>query len=192
MFNLTKANATLRNWNPRSERHGEDRAMAGDVAFIVAQPNAVLEHFDSNLRPALFRQVRSGEQQRLDGEDAWTGVLLPKVKPLRWDEEWPGYRLEICEGLGLTEPLIFEDVTVRKFSFAPVEGGTVNIGFSVIVHPDAPESGQLHALQLSEVVVSLTPPVKQHEAQPDLLDQGDAANDQLQQAADALGEKAAA
>ena len=192
MFNLTNANATLRNWNPRSERRGEDRAMAGDIAFIVAQSNAVLEHFDSNLRPALFRQVRSGEQQRLDGEDAWTGVLLPKVKPLRWEEEWPGYRLEISEGLGLTEPLIFEDVTVRKFSFAAVEGGTVNIGFSVVVHPDAPESGALHALQLSEVVVSLTPPVKQHEAQADLLDtSADAANDQLQQAADAMERDAA-
>jgi hypothetical protein len=161
MFRLQNQQVRIVNFNPRAEKHGEDNKLAGDLKVEVTLPNSVLDEFDKGLRQAIYRKPAKGEQQDLIDPASLTSVQFPKIGALKWDEEFPGYDLEVFSGLGLSEPLILVDCTVRKFAFQPLEGGSVGVTFSVICHPDPAEAGQLCALIQSEADVTLTPPAKQ-------------------------------
>ena len=161
MFELEKANAKIANVNPRAEKHGEENKLAADIKIELQLHNSALDSFDDKLRKALFRKPGKGEQQDLIDKDALTAVQFPRVGEISWDEEFPGYDLEIGSGLGLAEPLFVSDVTLKKFRFGPLEGGSVNVSFNVICHPSADEIGQLCTLIQSDAEITLTPPAKQ-------------------------------
>lgn len=166
MFQLDKAQAKIANVNPRAEKHGEDNKLAADIKVELQAHNSMLDSFDKLLRPALFRKPGKGEQQDLIDKDGLTAVKFPRIEALVWDEEFPGYEIEIGSGLGLSEPLFLADVTVKKFRFEPIEGGSVIVTFNVICHPDTEEIGLLCSLIQSEAEVTLTPPTAQAEDLP--------------------------
>jgi len=163
MFELQNANAKISSFNPRAEKHGDDNKLAADIGIEVALGNEILEHFDSYLCGALFRAVRTGEQQELIEGARLTAVRFPRIGAVRWDEEYTGYELKIGNELGLSDPLHLVDVTVRKFSFAAIEGGSVAVKFSLICHPDRGEAGELCSLIQEQVSLTLIPPIKQDE-----------------------------
>jgi hypothetical protein len=190
MFHLTSALAKIANFNPRAEKHGDDNKLAADIKCELTIGASVLEHFDSHLRDALYRAVKSGEQPDLiDGDAALIAVKFPRLEPVRWDEEWPGYRLEIGGELEHSDPLVLIDVTLKKFTFKPLEGGSVSISFNAICHPEPDEAGELCSLIQETVLLSLIPPLKQDPG-PDLLTDEKPA-DMLEQAAAALEAEAA-
>jgi hypothetical protein len=166
MFGLDNAPAKIANVNPRAEKHGEDNKLAADIKIELQAHNSILDSFDEKLRKALFRKPGKGEQQDMLDKDQLTAVQFPRVEGVSWQEEFPGYDLQISEGMGLAEPLFVSDVMLKKFRFEPLEGGSVNITFNVICHPDADEIGQLCTLIQSDVAITLTPPAKQSEALP--------------------------
>lgn len=162
MFELQGHTAKIASFNPRAEKHGDDNKLAADIKFELTCGNSVLDAFHKDLRPALYRKAGKGEQQDLiAGADGLVAVKFPRVGGLSWDEEFPGYELSIAGGLGLSEPLDLVDVTLKKFKFDPLEGGSVAITFSAVFHPDTEEAGTLCSLIQSEVELSLFPPSKQ-------------------------------
>lgn len=166
MFQLQNHTVKVASFNPRSERHGDDNKLAADIKIQLCCTSGALDEFDKSLRAALYRKPAKGEQQDLiAGPDGLTAVKFPRIGAVRWDEEFPGYELTIEGGLGLTEPLVLVDVTLRKFSFEPLEGGSVAVTFSVICHPEPEEAGQLCALIQEDAEITLTPPTKQVEQQ---------------------------
>lgn len=179
MFQLNDATAKIANFNPRAEKHGEDNVTAGDIKIAVTTSNGILDYFSKDLRAALYRKAVAGEQQDLiDGKDALVAVKMPRLGAQSWDEEFPGYEIKLGGGLGLTEPLVLVDVTLKKFRFEPLEGGSVAVTFSAICHPDAEEAGQLCQLIQNDVQLTVIPPTKQAQqpdAGGDTLDAQDAA-----------------
>lgn len=164
MFQTENQLAKIASFNPRAEKHGDDNKLAADIKFEISAGNAALDAFSPDLRKALFRKATKGEQQDLiEGSDGLVAVKFPRLGALAWDEEFPGYELEIGGGLGLAEPLVLVDVTLKKFRFEPLEGGSVLITFSAVFHPDTEEAGALCALIQDEVELTLTPPSKQED-----------------------------
>lgn len=161
MFELAKTSAKIANFNPRAEKHGEDNKLAADIKVELQVHNSVLDNFDKKLRGTLFRKPGKGEQPDMLDKDQLTAVQFPRMGELSWDEEFPGYDLEIASGMGLSEPLFLSDVTLKKFRFEAIEGGSVNVTFNVICHPDKAEAGELCALIQSDAEITLTPPKKQ-------------------------------
>lgn len=158
MFSLSNHQAKIANFNPRAEKHGEQNVMAGDLKIEVAVHSSQLDCFDSQLRPLLFRKADSGEQQSLIAGDDMTGLRVPQIGAIGWEEEFPGYTLTVPTPLGLEQPLVLEQVTLSKFSFEPIQGGAVKITFKASCHPDTDQSGALCTLIQETVDLSLTPP----------------------------------
>ena len=192
MFELLKAQAKLDSVTIIAEKHGDENKLAIALKITTKASNAVLEHFDSYLRNSLFREVRSGEQQPLIGENAFTAVRFPRIGAVSWDEDYTGYELDLGSDLELKNPLQFVDVTLKKFRFEPIEGGSVAITFNANVHPDTDEAGELCALVQEQVTLTLRSPLTEEgaDSQPDLDGVNDAAPDALQQAAKQLGKAA--
>ncbi|PJL71665.1 hypothetical protein B9Y75_06785 [Stenotrophomonas maltophilia] len=160
MFELNDATAKVANFNPRAEKHGDENKPAGDLKLVVCVANGVLDYFQKGLRQALYRKPNQGEQQDLiEGSDGLTAVKFPKLGALSWDEEYPGYSMVIGGGLGLEKPLVIVDVTLKKISFEPLEGGSLQITFSAAFHPTKLESGPLCELIKSDVQVTLVSPL---------------------------------
>jgi hypothetical protein len=159
MFSLEKQRVKISSFNPRAEKHGEDNKLAADIKFEVSLPNVILDEFSKDLRKALYRKAGKGEQQDLiEGTEGLVALKFPRLGAQRWDEEFNGYEIQIDSDLGLQEPLVLVDVTVRKFAFEPIEGGSVAVTFSAICHPEPDEAGTLCALIQEEVDLTLTPP----------------------------------
>ena len=168
MLQTDKAIAKIASFNPRAEKHGEDNKLAADIKVQMSIGNGVLDQFHPDLRAALYRKAGPGEQQDLiDGENGLVAVKFPRIGALRWDEE---YEVAIHSLLGLVEPQQLVDVTLKKFAFEPIEGGSVVLTFSIVFHPDKSEAGALCALIQEEVELTLVPPKALAQQQPDLAD----------------------
>ncbi|GAB3054328.1 hypothetical protein [Stenotrophomonas tumulicola] len=162
MFELNDAAAKVANFNPRAEKHGEENKLAGDLKCVAVVNSGVLDFFNKELRKALYRKATPGEQQDLiEGTDGLTAVKFPRLGSLSWAEEYPGYELIIGSGLGLSEPIAITDVTLKRFKFEPLEGGSLQVTFSAVFHPTSEEAGLLCALIQNEVSLTLVSPLNQ-------------------------------
>lgn len=160
MFQLQEARARIANVNPRAEKHGDENKLACDIKVEVTLSGDALNAFDPGLRAALYREVRKGEQAELPGigDSKFGAVRFPMLKPVNWDEEFPGYTLLVGAGLGLSDPVELADVMLRKFTFLPLTGGSLEMTFSVVAHPEADEVGALCTMIQDDAVLTLTPP----------------------------------
>src|SRR5690348_15428805 len=159
MFELTNHQAKVASYNPRAERHGADKVSAGDLKVEITGHSSLLDHFDKGLRKTLYRKPVPGEQTDLPlGDDNLTQRKLPRLAPLRWDEDFPGYRLDIVTGLAVDEVLELEDVELSGFVFEALDGGSVAITFRASFHPDGRTSGKLCQLIQETVEITLVPP----------------------------------
>lgn len=170
MFGLEEQQAKIVSFNPRAEKHGDENVTAGDLKIECTSHSSVLDHFDKNLRKLLYRKPSSGEQSDLPlgDSDGLTARKLPRLAPLRWDEDFPGYLLRIVTGLAVDEVLELEDVELSGFAFEAMEGGSVAITFRASFHPDGRASGKLCQLIQKTVEISLTPPESESQRQEKL------------------------
>jgi len=167
MFELNEARVRVANVNPRAEKHGEENKLAVDIKIEATLPGDTLNAFDPGLRAALYRDLRKGEQADLPGigDNKFGAVRFPLVKPVVWDEEFTGYAMSIGTGLGLSEPVRLSDVTLRKFVFEPMQGGSLGLTFSIVAHPDTDDAGVLCATIQDDAVLTLTPPAAAEQKQ---------------------------
>ncbi|TAA11262.1 hypothetical protein EA658_16495 [Pseudoxanthomonas winnipegensis] len=171
MFSLENARAKLRKVNPLSENHGPDIESGGSVTVEVVTSNEKLDELAPGLRAALCRAPTAGDQGSLleaKVADGLTAVSFPKLGT-SWNDEYPGYEVQVANGLGLEEPILLVDATVKNISWKLLDGGSVAWKFTIIAHPDAEEAGLLWHLQKREVELTLIPPTAKA-VEPDLTE----------------------
>lgn len=169
MFQLSNQQTKINSFTPRMEKHGDENVLAGTMKCETTMHSSVLDIFDKGFRKLLYRKPAPGEQTELPlGEgDNLTARKLPCLAPLKWDEDFPGYALEIQSGLALNEVLKLTDVELHGFSFEPLDGGSCTVKFALNFTQDGRTSGKLCQLIQDTVEVTLTPPSKD-DAQQDL------------------------
>jgi hypothetical protein len=163
MFQLTNQQTKINSFVPRMEKHGEENVLAGTMKLETTMHSGVLDIFDKGFRKLLYRKPAPGEQTELplgDSSDGLTALKLPCLKPIQWDEDFPGYALAIQSGLAVDEVLKLKDVELHGFSFEPLEGGSCTVKFALNFNQDGRTSGKLCQLIQETVEITLTPPTK--------------------------------
>lgn len=168
MFHLKNANALISSFNPRAEKHGEENVLVGDIKFEVTCHSSVLDEFSPDLRRTLYRKPAPGEQDELplSDSDGLTARKLPHLRPLAWDEDFPGYRLTINDFNGFNDPATLVGVKLSKFNFEAKDGGSVCITFRASCELDADEAGTLCSLIQETATITLVPPDPVEVAEP--------------------------
>lgn len=160
MIELEQQDATLLNYNPRTELHGQDPTPAADVRFAFnAASGDVLPMLDPTLRSFLF--FKSGTKQHdlaSQGHEA-PDLRFPKLaKPLAWSVTLEEAELTIHRGLGGISDLVFTLAKVKKpLLIAPQQGGTVVVEIQVQCYPDEKQAGALFTLMGQKISVSFKP-----------------------------------
>ena len=160
MFDLFQT-VKLANLNLRAEKHGDDTKPALDLKVEATCASTVLIHFHSELRQHLFKKDENPDlvDQVTEG-DGLTVLRYPKMGPIKWDWEGIGYRGVVDYGLGDDESNIDlgDDLKLDHFVIEPLNGGSVNISFRVIAHPDSDDIGKLSEFIQRDIELKLTPP----------------------------------
>src|SRR6185312_5045683 len=160
MFSLQKQQTAINSFTPRMEKHGPENVLAGTLKCETTMHNSVLDLFDKGFKKLLYRKPAPGEQTELPLEvsDGLTSRKLPQLKPLVWDEDFPGYKIEIVTGLALDEVIKLDDVELSGFVFEALDGGSCKVKFTANFNQDGRTSGKLCQLIQETVELSLIPP----------------------------------
>lgn len=159
-FSLTNKQTKINSFTPRMEKHGDGNVLAGTMKCETTMHSGILGLFDKGLRKLLYRKPAPGEQSELPlgDSDGLTARKLPCLAPLKWDEDFPGYKLEIDSGLALDETLKLSDVELHDFQFEALDGGSCKVKFALNFNQDGCTSGKLCQLIQDTVEMSLIPP----------------------------------
>lgn len=165
MFSLTDQQTKITSFTPRMEKHGDENVLAGTLKLETTCHSSVLDNFDKSLRKLLYRKPTAGEQSELPlgDSDGLTARKLPHLAPLKWDEDFPGYKIEIQSGLALEEVIKLADVEIHGFAFEALDGGSVTVRWSANFNQDGRTIGKLCQLIQETVELSLTPPEREQE-----------------------------
>lgn len=159
MFQLAQQPSKIDSFTPRAEFDGEERSPAGSIKISVSGPSSLLDIFLPGMRAVLFRKpALQGEQPPLFPGEELTQVAFPKLGDLKLGEKFPGYKVEIGEGLEFSKPIVLGECTLSTFAFETINGGAVSISFSVACHPDEDQAGALCQMVQQERYVTLIPP----------------------------------
>lgn len=160
MFSLSQQQTSINSFTPRMEKHGNENVLAGTLKCETTMHNSVLDLFDKGFKKLLYRKPAPGEQTELPlgDSDGLTARKLPQLKPLSWDEDFPGYKIEIVSGLALDEVLYLDDVEVSGFVFEALDGGSCKVKFTANFNQDGRTSGKLCQLIQETVELTLIPP----------------------------------
>lgn len=161
MLNFDKHAAKIANLNTRAEKHGEDNEPAAYVKIEMHVTQTVLDSFDPVLRKFLFREPEKFDQLELqvDGESLWTALRCKNLKPLQWEQDFPGYRLLIGSELGLSPEVEIEGAELKRFVIDAIEGGSVKLSFTATCHPDEKTVGALYLMIQNDIVLTMIPPL---------------------------------
>lgn len=171
MFQLNDQITKISSFTPRMEKHGEENVLAGTLKLETNVHSTVLDLFDKGFRKLLYRKPAPGEQTELplDGNsDGLTARKLPHLAPLKWDEDFPGYKLEIQSGLALDEVLKLKDVEISDFVFEALDGGSCRVRWTANFKQDGRTSGKLCQLIQDEVELTLIPPTREEQKQREI------------------------
>lgn len=165
ILNIPKTAAQLVNVNPRRDLHGDKPEPAGDLRIAMDMPNDQLAMFHPNLRHFLFHYDNEiggdlvDEAKRGDDPHYAPHLRMPKLAPLKWDDEIIGAKVTVHYGVrnGLELPTC----NVNEFRIEPKAGGTVTISFRVQAHPDEKQFGKLCSLIGNSVEVSVESPTSE-------------------------------
>jgi hypothetical protein len=148
---LTKAVATLINFNPFTEKNGKDRVPATALRITAALTADVLAFFSPTLKAFLFNDA--GPRDLADG----LPLRDPHLEyPLKRDEQMTGATVTV--DYGVNAPLVFTEAKLKNFQLTPKEGGTVVVAFTVLCKPDAEkEIPKLYLLQGQGITISIEP-----------------------------------
>lgn len=172
MFSLEKHTVKITHASLTAENHGKDSHATGMTLKFKSNIDAgLLDSFDKNLRPMMFRKQETGDQLDIEHpNEGLVAVKFPRLAPLVLLDEYPGYEAEVgAIGLGLTDPIQIVDATLKGVSFRALEGGSVELIASLYFHPDEDEVGPLARLMKEEAELTLTPPSAQKAANDDSL-----------------------
>lgn len=145
-----------------------DENPGAKLSFEAQLSNDWLSQLDGHLKSTLFCKHGGGApngQQSLDGVTPVSDlpnltIIGQQIGTMHWEQKLEGYTLAIQYGTGRRESNIESDsCKVSNVRVTPVEGGTVNLKFSIEA-PNVSEAhfGKLAKLKSREVDVACTPP----------------------------------
>lgn len=184
LFDMTRV--TITNVNIRSEMHGEDHVPAADISVKLTGSNELLDQFDTSLLLMFYKAAEraDGAQAEIEGTEFSAFPLLRTAlvkMPLKLNNEYAGYELEIDRGLGGKSNLTMRDAKVDSFKADLKEGGSIELAFRIAVSKlNADTLGKLGTMIGSEVSILLIPPEEQQQpidgtvGHPALAEQADA------------------
>jgi hypothetical protein len=161
MLQLEQTEATLANINLRTEKMGKRGTRpAADLKFTVNIPAPQLEQIEPGLQASLYRRTdEAGHQADLTAApDSLTTLRFPKMKPVAFSEDFPGYDARISAGAFDIVDLEVLKGTLKSITIEPQTGGTVKLAFSVGCHPEPEDVAALYRLMGKDVELTLTPP----------------------------------
>lgn len=143
MFELDKQNVKLASVNPRAEIHGDERKSAFDLKIEAQCTGDVLACFSSELRNFLYKKTDTPDLVDQAQPEVADALRFPKMAAFKWDAEGDGYTVRVDYGLGGYSDIVLNDCKIDSFRIMPMNGGTVNILFRVICHPETDDVGLL-------------------------------------------------
>jgi hypothetical protein len=163
MFSLTSHVTEFKNVTARKEFHGDQRKLAVTIACESICSNSVLDEFDRNIRPLLYRKPEQNEtppqgEMALEVTDGLTARRLQHFKPLAMDQKFPGYKLRMPSGIAVDDEIEADQVELSKLVFEALEGGSVKIGYNLSFQCGWSNSGKLNHNIGEKVDLTLTPP----------------------------------
>lgn len=141
------------------ENHGKDFVLAVVLTVEAAISSQSLRQFAPDLCDSLYREAEQDDTTDLVTEPTGPTVRrFPKMSAFDWEYEGAGYTLVVDYGLGGESDIELVDAKVNSFTITPLEGGTVNVKFNVVVHPEALDVGRLCEMQKRNIDITLTAP----------------------------------
>lgn len=204
MFEITEGDVLLAHLNTRTEKHGDEDIGAIDLKIKCRAENTILDLFDPRLRSTLFQRAGGGQQADMHSPEHLPQRVFPHIPAVNWDDKLDGYTAVIGTVLGLISVTLGQ-VKVHKFKFEPVDGGTVDLTYTVSCNPSAEQVAAVYPLNGQGIILTLTPPksdgagaskikdeaIRQKQAeegQPDILDEQERAEkDRADAIAEAMG-----
>lgn len=167
--------------NIPARKKGPEIIHTTDVVLEFEGSNALLDYFDPELRPMLYRALREGEkaqQDQLPGVDIVSDMPILRTTALRvpiaLSLEFAGYTMELDRGRGTKDSNISADeIEVKRIRIWPKEGGSVRGQMHLQSrHMSGAEVGQLRDMLKLETTVILRAPPLQTEIQPETEKRG--------------------
>lgn len=156
----------------RSEKHGKQREPAISIGLQIVGSGALLDQFDSALRPMIFRrpQPKPGDLPMEDGNDL-VELRFPFMRNFDWSNKYAGYLLRFHIGASGSEDVLLGECGLKDIRFVTQEGGNVGINLMVSAHPkDDEDHGKIARRVQQEIFISLTPPDKPVDLLGDMSD----------------------
>ncbi|HEY9126625.1 MAG TPA: hypothetical protein VIM62_05830 [Acidobacteriaceae bacterium] len=177
MFSLTNHVTEFKSVTVRKEFHGDRKVLAVTIACRSICANSVLDEFDRNIRPLLYRKPDQNEMPPQDEmafeiTDGLTARRLQHFKPLAMDQKFPGYKMSLPSGIAVDDTIDAEQVELSKPVFEALEGGSVAIDYNLSFQVGWSNAGKLAHNIGEKVDLTLTPPTAEElaERQADLED----------------------
>lgn len=162
----------------RKEFHGEAKVLALDTTMTWKTHNSALNMFNPALRTMLFTSVPPGEKAAPNQDELDLAISeLPYVRcpeagyPMKLpDLEWLGHTLRLDWGRGGDSDKILNLCKMKGFQFTPIEGGSVEIHWSLSSAADITGKvvGIFSDLIQQDIVITLLKP--KEEEQKNLID----------------------
>lgn len=165
MFKLVEQEVLLNNYNPRTEKHGQDSEPASSLQFKMTGLNTLLDLIDPDLRETYF----VADPAKYDIEEGYLPSLrFPLMPSIVWNLVQPGCRVTIHGELETSKDLNLINAEIKSFQITLKEGGSVEIAFTVNCHPNEDEAGWIYIHMKTGMTISIEPPSADDLAQREL------------------------
>lgn len=186
MFEIpTPSEVFLKNFQTRIEKHGDVNVLAVDLSCSYTAHNSVLDLINAKYRQMYYCNLTDDEKKRREQESGQEAMDLPisdlpNIRatdieyPVKHSKEYSGHTCRIPHGIDDTTAVVLRVCKVHKVRFTPIEGGSVEIEFSVSSSADISDhvTAVMPHKQQTKIPMLLLKPVK---AEGDLIDaSGDA------------------
>lgn len=150
-FSLTKERLLLDNLNLRTEKHGEDRVPALDIAFSFDSANNLLAKLHPELRSTFYH---AADTRDLVSSDHMPHLRFPFMGAVPWELDMPRTLLRVHDIDG--NDVVLAGGRTNKFRLEMKEGGTVHWKFRVqFSEPDEDKVACLMRVMNQKIPVSL-------------------------------------
>lgn len=152
----------------RKENHGDVKVLALDLSITFTTNNRFLDTFAPGWREAMFSAVPLGQTEaNNDQEEMDLRVsdlpflrMAHAVYPLKFDKEYTGHTLRLDYGRGGDSDKVVQLCKLKSFQFTPIEGGSVEIHYSLASAADITGDlvGAFSELIQQDIVITLLAP----------------------------------
>lgn len=153
-FQLVNETMLLAHINTRKENHGEEIKKGHDFKFVGRFHNSILKKLHPDLMASLYKP---NETRDMLNPENMPELRVPKLGSQTYDAEIPRTLLRIHDIDDAKNDVVLGDGKTNKFSFIPMEGGTVELTIRVqYSDPDEEEINKARRVEFQEVKISLT------------------------------------